>query len=248
MKVVIFSGTTEGKKLSRALAALGVPVTVCVATDYGRTDQGQVPGVEVRAGRMEEAQMAQLLGTDTLCIDATHPYAVQATANIRRAARQAGAVYRRLLRPASPLPPDCIRADSAAQAVQLLQHTQGNILLTTGAKELAAFAPLGAQRLFARVLPVEASLLACRAAGIEPGHIIAMQGPFSQELNVALMRQFSIRYLVTKDGGAPGGFAEKQVAARCCGARLVVLCRPAEDGEPYESVLEFCRRWIGSCR
>ena len=35
MKAVIFSGTTEGRTLSRAVAALGADVTVCVATDLG---------------------------------------------------------------------------------------------------------------------------------------------------------------------------------------------------------------------
>ena len=32
MRIVIFSGTTEGRELSRKLAALGAEVTVCVAT------------------------------------------------------------------------------------------------------------------------------------------------------------------------------------------------------------------------
>ena len=36
MNVVVFSGTTEGRSFSRALAALGAAVTVCVATELGR--------------------------------------------------------------------------------------------------------------------------------------------------------------------------------------------------------------------
>ena len=32
MNVVVFSGTTEGRELSRQLAALGIEVTVSVAT------------------------------------------------------------------------------------------------------------------------------------------------------------------------------------------------------------------------
>lgn len=38
-----------------------------------------------------------------------------------------------------------------------------------------------ARRVYARVLPMAASLEACRAAGLEPGHILAVQGPFSRE-------------------------------------------------------------------
>lgn len=248
MKIVIFSGTTEGKKLSCELADLGVPVLVCVATEYGKTDQGKHPGVQVQAGRLDVGDMARLLTPQILCIDATHPYATQVTANIRAAAKQAGAVYKRLLRQPSPLQEDCLAVRDTTEAVSLLQKTEGNILLTTGAKELSAFAPLGEQRLFARVLPLESSLEACKEAGIAPSHIIAMHGPFGVELNVALLHQFSIRYLVTKDGGAPGGFEEKLQAARACGVKLVVVRRPVDQGEPYETVLDFCKEWIAQCR
>lgn len=248
MKIVIFSGTTEGRKLSRELAEMGAPVWVCVATEYGKVDQGTYPGVKVLAGRRDRDGIAQLLGKDTLCIDATHPYAEQVTRNIRGAAQQTGTMYKRLLRPASALPKDCQMAENIPEAVNVLQATSGNVLLTTGAKEVTSFAPLGAERLYARVLPVESSLIACRDAGIPASHIIAMQGPFGVELNVALLHQFSIRWLVTKDGGNPGGFAEKLEAARKCGVQSIVIRRPADHGESYEAVLEFCKEWITQCR
>ena len=248
MNILIFSGTTEGRCLSRTLAQSGVPVQVCVATEYGKVDQGSCSGVQVHSGRLNLSQMTALMGPDTLCIDATHPYAVQVTANIRAAAAQTGATYRRLLRPASALPKDCLIAHDAKEAVDMLQKTQGNILLTTGAKEVRTFAPLGVQRLYVRVLPLESSLIACQEVGIPPAQIVAMQGPFSVELNTALLHQFSIRYLVTKDGGAPGGFAEKWQAAQACGVQLVVLQRPAEQGASYEEVLQFCKEWMAQCR
>ena len=59
MRVILFSGTTEGRRLSRALAALGGAVTVCVATEYGREEQGEAPGITVLSGRMDETQMAR---------------------------------------------------------------------------------------------------------------------------------------------------------------------------------------------
>ena len=102
--VAIFSGTTEGRTLSHQLAAEGIPVTVCVATDYGQAEQGQAPGITVHTGRLEPSGMAALVAGASLCVDATHPYAAQASANIRAACEQAGVAYLRLLRPASPLP------------------------------------------------------------------------------------------------------------------------------------------------
>ena len=80
----------------------------------------------------------------------------------------------------------------------------------------------------------------CEAAGIPRGHVIALQGPFSTELNAAMLRQYDIKYMVSKDGGAPGGFPEKAEAAKETGAGLVVLRRPEEDGLSYETVLKLC--------
>lgn len=244
MRIVIFSGTTEGRALSRELAAKGAEVTVCVATEYGREEQGIFPGVTVRAGRLEADCMAELMRGAALCVDATHPYAVRATENIRSAAERAEVPYRRLLRRASPLPEDSITMADAQEAAAYLAGRKGNILLTTGAKELAAFAPLGGERLYPRVLPSVESLDVCEAAGVPRRNIIAMQGPFSEELNLALIRQFSIRYLVTKDSGEAGGFGEKAAAAAAGGAVLLVIRRPVEQGEDYDTILCCCKELL----
>ena len=97
MRVVVFSGTTEGRAFSKQLGALGADVLVSVATDLGAEEQGSAPGVTVRAGRLEPEEMTALLQGADLCIDATHPYAVEATKNIRAAAARAGVEYHRLL-------------------------------------------------------------------------------------------------------------------------------------------------------
>ena len=244
MRIVVFSGTTEGRDFSRAAAALGIAVTVSVATDLGAEEQGQAPGITVHSGRLLPGAMAELLQGAALCVDATHPYAVEATKNIRAASNAAGVEYHRLLRAASTLPAGSVVLGSAAQAAQYLAATQGNVLLTTGAKELVAFAGLDVARLYPRVLPTVAGITACEDAGIPHRNIIAMQGPFTLELNLALMQQFHIRYLVTKDGGSAGGFAEKAQAAAQSEATLVVLRRPEECGETAEEILQRCRELL----
>ena len=83
MNVMIFGGTTEGRELSYLLAARGARVTVSVATDYGREEQGSSAGITVLTGRKDAAQMTALLRGADLCVDATHPYAVEATRAIR---------------------------------------------------------------------------------------------------------------------------------------------------------------------
>lgn len=241
MRIVVFSGTTEGRRLSAALADLGAQVTVCVATEYGAEEQGELPGIQVHIGRLDEAGMCDLIRHSDLCIDATHPYAVAATANIRQAAAQVGVACRRMLRAPSILPQNSRPVQDAASAAALLRSTIGPVLLTTGVKELPAFAGLDPVRLYPRVLPLIESLRACEAAGIPHRNIIAMQGPFTRELNIAMIRQFGIRYLVTKDGGVQGGFREKAEAARDTGITLVVIRRPKEDGRTEAEILEECR-------
>ncbi len=183
----MFSGTTEGRRFSKKLAELGVAVTVCVATPLGAEEQGEMAGITVHAGRLQPDAMAALLAGADLCVDATHPYAVDVTRNIRAAAAQAGVEYRRLLRAQSPLPPGCAVFETAAQAAEYLAGTEGNILLATGAKELAVFAGLEPARLYPRVLPTPEGIAACEAANVPHRNIIAMQGPFSCQLNKALI-------------------------------------------------------------
>lgn len=244
MRIVIFGGTTEGRLLSRDLARLGAEVTVCVATDYGKEEQGDEPGIRVLAGRKDAGEIGRLVAGTDVCIDATHPYAALASQNIRAACAETGTHLLRLLRRESEIPEGAMLFDTAQAAAQWLEGTQGNVLLTTGAKELGVFSSLDGARLYPRVLPLHDSLSACEAAGIPRSNILALQGPFTQELNEALIRQFHIRYLVTKDGGRAGGFQEKALAAAATGAQLLLIRRPEEDGLNYESVLERCREMM----
>ena len=249
MNVVVFSGTTEGRSFSRALAALGAAVTVCVATELGAEEQGRADGITVRTGRLDADGMTALLRGAALCVDATHPYAAEATRNIRAAAAAAGVEYHRLLRPASPLPAGSVVQADAARAAAYLADRPGRVLLATGAKELPAFAALDPARLYPRVLPTLAGIAACEAAGIPHRNILAMQGPFTEELNTALLRQFHISYMVTKDGGAAGGIEEKIEAARSCKARVIMIERPHEEGgHSCTEALLWARRILGLSR
>ena len=223
MKLIIFGGTTEGRELSERMAAAGALVTVCVATEYGGETQPTGDHLAVRVGPMTAAEKQALLSGADLCVDATHPYAEHITASVREACEAVGTPYCRLLRRESEAD-DAMVFDTAADAAAYLQNRAGNILLTTGAKELPAFAALDA----------------CEAIGVPRKNIIAMQGPFSQELNEAIIRQFEIRFLVTKDGGAPGGFPEKAAAAKAAGAELILLRRPEETGDSFEDILALC--------
>ena len=242
-KAVIFGGTSEGRALAEALSGWGAPFLYCAATEYGGQVLTALPGMTLHCGRLSQGEIEALLRSAgcPLAVDATHPYAKEASGNIRRAAESCGAEYLRLTRDGGA-GGDILVPDAAAAAAYLTA-TEGNVLLATGAKELPAFAgvPGFGERFFARVLPLEASLAACRQAGLSGRQVIAMQGPFSVQMNLALLREHQIRYLVTKASGRAGGFAEKLEAARQAGAVTVVIGRQEEEGLSLGRALQLLR-------
>ncbi|MDC7286994.1 bifunctional cobalt-precorrin-7 (C(5))-methyltransferase/cobalt-precorrin-6B (C(15))-methyltransferase [Blautia schinkii] len=232
-KVLVFAGTTEGYELCRFLSRSGVPVCACVATGYGGRLLEENKYLKVLAGRLDEEDMEGLLKQirPELVLDATHPYAAQVTENIRRASGAVQIPYDRVLRDEGPHRGEAVYVESVEEAVEYLKSTEGNILLTTGSKELAKFMALPGyqERLFARVLSLPTVLETCRELGIEGKHLIGMQGPFSRELNEAMLRQLSCKYLVTKDSGKAGGFLEKIEAALACKVVPVIIGRPLKE-------------------
>lgn len=236
-KVLLFAGTTEGRRLAEFLERYQVPVHVCVATEYGETLLEETDCRTVHGGRMDAGQMCALIQQEqiSLAVDATHPYARVVSENIRTACSQAGISYLRLQRECETTcgEEELIRAESVKEAVGFLAGTSGNILVTTGSKELAAFASLPGfrERVYARVLSTEESVSISAAAGIQGKHLICMQGPFSEELNTAMLKHVKAKWLVTKESGKQGGFLEKVRSAKAAGARILVIKRPAASEE-----------------
>ena len=109
-----------------------------------------------------------------------------------------------------------------------------NILITTGSKELAPYTriPDFAERCYVRALPTVEALEKCQALGFRREHLILMQGPFSEEMNVAQLRYADAGYLVTKASGETGGFPEKCEAALALGVEVVCIGRPKEVSIP----------------
>lgn len=253
-EVLLFGGTTEGRLLAGYLTELGCPAVVCVATEYGEelleqfTDRES--SLQIRRGRLNQAEMVSLMEKlePGLVIDATHPYAAEVTGNIKRACgTRPGIRLLRCLREENGRDGEMVCVPDVQAAVSWLDKKSGSVLVTTGSKELPAFCGLKdyRDRLYVRVLPSLESVEACRNLGYEGRHIIAMQGPFSAEMNLALLREFGCRYLVTKDGGKAGGLDKKLEAARMAGVGVVLIERPGVDeGISLEAVKEQIKEWM----
>lgn len=270
-EVLIFAGTTEGRKLSERLAAAGVAHTLCVATEYGEIVLKDHPLVTVHRGRMNRKEMCAFIqaGDFAAVVDATHPYAQVVTENIKGAvadameSTQLTLVYLRLEREiaAGESQEGVTCFENSEDCARALKNMKGNILLTTGSKELALYCASEdvKSRLYVRVLPGMESLALCAEQGIMGKQILALQGPFSVEMNEAMIRQYGIKCLVTKASGRTGGYEEKLEAARRVGIPVYVVGRgqkedgdTCKEGEHFSEVKQYsfgeiCRKLERIC-
>ena len=239
-KILLFAGTTEGRNLAEFLEKNQIPTEVCVATQYGETLLEEGKYLHVHAGRLDETEMEQQIQKQqiTLVIDATHPYAVIVSQNIRRACSRTGTEYIRLARKETDASwkqemEDVTEVASVAEAAAFLAKKEGRIFAATGSKELSAYQVIQdyQDRVVARVLSTPEAVSECAMLGFSGKNLICMQGPFTEDLNVAMLRQAQASWMVTKESGNAGGFLEKLRAAKKAGAKLVVIKRPGERSE-----------------
>ena len=219
-EILIFAGTTEGRKLSECLSKADILHTVCVATEYGEIVLTENACAHVHRGRMDVEEMSAFIsdGQFSAVVDATHPYAQVVTENIRNAMKGMDIPYIRLKRETDDsYDYDKIRSfECNEDCAEALLQINGNILLTTGSKELSVYCGHESlkDRLYVRVLPGLESLSLCNENGIMGKHILALQGPFTVDMNEAMLRQYDISCLVTKKSGRAGGYIEKLEAAK----------------------------------
>ncbi|MEZ4509769.1 MAG: precorrin-6A reductase [Eubacteriales bacterium] len=241
--VLLFGGTSEGRILANRLQQKGVSTLVCVATEYGENLLEPGGSLRVHTGRLTEEEISSLIALErpARVIDATHPYASQIRQNVISACQATETPYLRVLRDTCPLPlTDCNAFETMQELVSWLNTQPGIIFSMLGAKEAIPLTAVSnyASRVWLRVLPSIESLSACINAGFKAKQIICMQGPFSEEMNLAMLRTANANILITKESGITGGFPEKLSAAKQLGLHVAVLKRPAQkSGYPLQELL-----------
>jgi len=247
--ILLLAGTSEGRELARALAARGRRVLACAATAYGGTLLAGT-GAAVRTGPLDEPALSALIREEgvRVLVDATHPFAREISALAVKAAAFSGIPYLRYARPPLPLPdhPLIHRVPDYVAAADLAPRLGRVVFLATGSKTLDVFLPAARAagcRVVVRVLPEVGVMERCFALGLGPGDIAAVQGPFGKDMNVALLRHFGARVMVTKEDGTAGGLGEKTAACLEVGVPLVVVRRPDDDSVGGGATLaEICER------
>ncbi|NDL63179.1 precorrin-6A reductase [Acerihabitans arboris] len=228
-RVRILGGTSDALALCRVMSRRGVSYSLSVATATGEALAAGVGGAR-QVGRMDADEMAGWLLGARWVIDASHPYAELASRNLAAACRALRLPLTRYERPSdidSIAHRRLLPVASLEQACRKAAGLGQRILLTTGSKQLADYVRLlPGKTLIARVLPTAAILDQCAQLGLGVNQVIAMTGPFSRELNLALYRHYRPDVMITKESGREGGYAEKVLPCLELNIPCVVIRRP----------------------
>jgi precorrin-6A/cobalt-precorrin-6A reductase len=230
--ILVLGGTKDGRDLTALLTEKGYQVMVSVFSDYGR-DLLQLHKDLIHTGPLDAGGFSSFIHKNNihLIVDASHPYAINVSENAMKACQTANIPYIRYERPAATLPTyDGLHVvHDYNQAAQLAATLGKVIFLTTGSRHLYFFktaASLQKHRVIARVLPEPSVLAECLQLGFKPQDIVAIQGPFSHNLNVSLFQEYKTEVIVTKNSGKIGGSDTKITAAMALNLPLVMIDRP----------------------
>ncbi len=224
----VIGGTSDATTLVTLLKQKGYPLMVSTTTDYG-TQRIKDLDVQVIQQKLEISDMVNLITHNQIktVIDTSHPYAEVVSHNAIEVCKQTNIQYIRYERAQNKYEVASYYGNYD-NMVEKLSQTRGNILLTSGSKNVHLFSDLK-ERIIARVLPVEESIRQCKEAGLQAHQIIATKGRVSKETNMALMQEYQIEHLVSKDSGEAGGMKEKIDAAIDLDIKIHILERPKVD-------------------
>lgn len=244
MHVCIFGGTTEGRLIAEFLNDYNIKADLFIATEYGEQFIKDLSNVTVHPKRLKKEHMIELFQKNNFncVVDATHPFAKIVSQNAKEATEYCNIKYYRIIRE-TVKNEYAMYYDSIEDIVKYLNNFKGNILLTTGSKDLNKFTKVTnfEERIFVRILPMESSLKKAIELGYSNRNIICMQGPFSVELNAAMINSINAEFLVTKESSASGGFDEKVMSCDKTNCQCLVLKKPEESGVTLEEFKQICR-------
>lgn len=242
LHICIFGGTTEGRLLAEFLSENCIEADLFVATEYGEQFVKNLKHINTYQKRLDKKEMINLFIEKKydFVVDATHPFAKIVSENILASSIECNLKYIRVIRESFENN-YCIYSDSDEEVVLYLNNKDGNILLTTGSKTLDKYTKINnyAERIYVRILPMEDSLKKSIDLGYFNKNIICMQGPFSEELNIAMINSTKSKYVVTKESSNSGGFEEKVNACIKTGAECLVIRKPNENGFTLKELFKF---------
>lgn len=243
MRVLLLGGTGEARELARLLVADGVAVTSSLA---GRVSNPALPAGDVRIGGF--GGVTGLTGylrdfAPTVVVDATHPFAATISANAAAACAATGTPLLALRRPGwrerdgdawSRVP----TVTAAAEHVR--RSPAGTVFLTTGRRDLAAFAADDDHDYLVRTVDPPDVAMPPRTT------LLLARGPYELAQERAIMVEHDVRLLVTKDSGGALTVAKLDAARELSLPVLVVDRPPMPEGvDLVETVADALSRLRG---
>jgi precorrin-6A/cobalt-precorrin-6A reductase len=240
--VLILGGTMEAAALARALA--DQPGCRVITSLAGRTTNPGALHGELRSGGFGGPDgLASYLGEQAIdvLINATHPFAAAISRHAFDAAERAGIPHLRLLRPPwmKQAEDRWIDASDAADAAARLPGLASRVFLTTGHRDLEAFA--GLDDIWFLIRTIEPAV-----GGPLPRHVLCVKarGPFHETRELALMEKHRIDAVVTKASGGTATYAKIE-AARRLGLPVVMIRRPPPPPGPLVPSVDAALGWLG---
>lgn len=225
----VIGGTKDSRVFLEKFASADKNIIVSTATEYGGKLLEGLP-VKVVSERLSLELMRGFVEKNSIkaIVDISHPYAFEVSKNAMKVAEEFSIAYYRFEREEIHIIPD--RFTEFQNINDLLEYCDkldGNILVTLGSNNIEYFSKLkNLEKFYFRILPKWDMVKKCEDNGILPKNIIAMQGPFSLNMNKAMIEQLNIKYLVTKKGGVTGGEREKIDACNEKEIEVILLDKP----------------------
>ena len=234
----IIGGTKDGRDILEKLVSVKnkKDILVSTATSYGgellkKYTLDSKKNIQVICKKLDEEKMEKVITEKNinLIIDASHPYAANVSRSILKVTKKLGTKYLRFEREMLDYGDENVfKFETLSQMNEFIsKYENKNILSTLGSNNLEEIKAMSKKNnLFVRILPTTASIQKAENLGYLPKNIIAMQGPFSKNMNIAMLKDFKIDYLITKESGETGGELQKVEACQECGVKILAIKRP----------------------
>ena len=214
--ILVFGGTTEGRKAVEVLEEAGTPFYYSTKTEEQEITLHQ--GIRLHGALDKEAMLAFCQEQDIrLLVDAAHPFARQLHETVAEVAKQ-------LKIPAIRYERIFPERDSSLTWIDDYSQVPTDIhslLATTGVQSIVKLKPLEEKgvHVYYRILPRESSIALAKAQGASDQQLLYYEDSKTIDVNADA--------ILLKESGLSGGFQEKVEAAKAKGMQVIILKRPA---------------------
>lgn len=228
----VIGGTKDARTFLEKFPISLKNVVVTTATEYGGKLLESL-GIKVYCKKLTQSMMVEFIENENIdiVVDFSHPYATEVSMNAIKVSCEKNIKYLRFEREEiNTFHEKSKEFETISSLVKYIETLDEHILVTLGSNNISTFSSLkNLEKCYFRILPKWEMLKKCEDFGILPKNILALQGPFSKEMNKIMIKEYNIKYLVTKQAGDVGGEREKLEAAKEMGIEVVLLTRPKID-------------------